>query len=321
MRRSCAGLFLTFLIILAVVAKPETGGAQDPQHSAEIVLGLRLFFDPRLSGDNQTSCASCHIPSLAFTDGRPVAIGRNGRALSRNTPTLLQSANNTSQFWDGRVRTLEEQALEPISHSDEMNQDLEHLVPELEKDPDYPRLFQEAFGTPITLKGVAEAIADFERTLLARSSPFDRYLTGDRSAISGEAVRGMEIFQTKGQCAFCHKGLDFTDHEFHNIGVPESNPQNPDLGRYLVTKKKEDRGAFKTPMLRNIAQTAPYMHNGSIKTLEDVVVFYNKGGGKNSNLDPAMQRLGLSETEQQNLVAFMKALSGRIPAITPPEFR
>lgn len=320
MKRSCAGLFLTYLI-LAVLGIPEPGNAQELQHNAKIALGLRLFFDSRLSGDNQTSCASCHIPALAFTDGKPVAIDSNGRALRRNTPTLLQSANNTSQFWDGRVRTLEEQVFEPIRHPDEMNQNLDVLPAELAEDPDYVNLFEEAFGSPITLQGISSAIAAFERTLLSRNSLFDRYLTGERTAISAEARRGMNIFQMKGQCGSCHKGLDFTDHAFHNLGVSEPNPQQPDLGRYLVTKNEADRGAFKTPTLRNIAQTAPYMHNGSLKTLEEVVTFYNKGGGKNPRLDPAMTPLGLTQQEQKDLVAFLITLTGKLPAITPPEFK
>ncbi len=320
MKRSCAGWLLIYLI-LALLGLPEPGRAQNRQHTAKIALGLRLFFDPRLSGDNHMSCASCHIPDRAFTDGKPVAIGRNGRALRRNTPSLIQSANNTSQFWDGRVRTLEEQALVPVGQPDEMNQNLDHLAAELESDPEYVKLFQEAFGSSVSLTGISAAIAVFERTILSRNSPFERYLAGDRTAISEEARRGMDIFQTKGQCAFCHKGLDFTDHEFHNLGVPETDREQPDLGRYLVTKKEADRGAFKTPTLRNIAQTAPYTHNGTLKTLEEVVSFYNKGGGKNPNRDPAVIPLGLTRQEQQELVAFLKTLTGRLPAITPPEFK
>jgi len=320
MKRSCAGLLLTYLI-LAAPGGPEQSRAQDLPHKAKISLGLRLFFDPRLSGDNRMSCASCHIPALAFTDGRPVAVGSNGRALSRNTPTLIQSAHNTSQFWDGRVRTLEEQVFEPIRHPDEMNQNLDVLQAELAEDPDYVNLFEEAFGSPITLQGISAAIAAFERTLLSRNSPFDRYLTGERTAISPEARRGMDIFQIKAQCGSCHKGLDFTDHEFHNLGVAEPDSQQPDLGRYLVTKLEPERGAFKTPTLRNIAQTAPYMHNGTLKTLEEVVAFYNKGGGKNPHLDPAMTPLELSQQEQKDLVAFLITLTGRLPTITPPEFK
>jgi cytochrome c peroxidase len=320
MKRPCAGLFLTCLI-LSVLGIPEPSNTQELQHNAKIALGLRLFFDPRLSGNNQTSCASCHIPDLAFTDGRPVAIGGNGRALQRNTPTLIQSANNTSQFWDGRVRTLEEQVLEPVRHPDEMNQNLDHLIAELERDPDYGKRFQDAFGTSITVQGISAAIAAFERTLLSRNSPFDRYLTGERTAISAEARRGMNLFQMKGQCGSCHKGLDFTDHAFHNLGVSEPNPRQPDLGRYLVTKNDDDRGAFKTPTLRNIAQTAPYMHNGTLKTLVEVVSFYNKGGGKNPRLDPAMTPLGLTQQEQKDLVAFLITLTGKLPAVTPPRFK
>ena len=320
MKRWCAGLLLTCMIILAALEKPVTGRAQDLRHNAKIALGSRLFFDPRLSGDNRMSCAGCHIPELAFTDGRPVAIGRDGRRLSRNTPTLLQSANNKSQFWDGRVRTLEDQVLEPIRRSDEMNQNLDDLTAKLSTDPEYVNLFQEAFGSPITLQGIAAAVAAFERTLLSRNSPFDRYLAGDRAAISAETQRGMTIFQTKGGCASCHEGLDFTDHKFHNLGVPERDPLHPDPGRYLVTNNEADRGAFKTPTLRNIAQTAPYMHNGIFKTLEEVVAFYNNGGGKNPHLDDAMTPIGLTRQEQQNLVAFLKSLTGKLPTIIPPTF-
>ncbi|MBI3609960.1 MAG: c-type cytochrome [Nitrospirae bacterium] len=320
MRQPSAG-WLLLSLALAIPACPEWSEAQDFQYNAKIALGLRLFFDPRLSGDNRMSCAGCHIPALAFTDGRSVAIGSNDQKLTRNTPTLLQAADSTSQFWDGRVRTLEDQVLEPVRRPDEMNQDLDQLVVKLGKDPEYARLFEEAFGSPVTLKGISEAVAAFERTILSHNSPFDRYLAGDRAAISPEAQRGMEIFQTKGRCAFCHKGLDFTDREFHNLGVPEPNPKQPDLGRYLVTKNENDRGAFKTPTLRNIAQTAPYMHNGTLKTLEEVAAFYNKGGGKNSHLDKAMTPLGLTRQEQQDLVSFLKTLTGRLPVMTPPEFK
>jgi cytochrome c peroxidase len=320
MKQTCIGWLLIGLI-LGLLGMPEPGRAQDRQHNSEIALGLRLFFDPRLSGDNRRSCASCHIPALAYTDGKPVAIGNNGQALRRNTPTLIQSANNASQFWDGRVRTLEEQALVPVGQPGEMNQDLDLLPAELQRDPEYVRLFQEAFGAGVSLTGISAAIAAFERTLLSRNSPFDRYLTGERTAISAEARRGMDIFQMKAQCGTCHKGLDFTDHEFHNLGVPEPNSKQPDLGRYLVTKLESERGAFKTPTLRNITQTAPYMHNGTFETLEEVMTFYNKGGGKNPHLDSAMKPLGLSEQEQQDLVAFLKTLTGKLPNITPPEFK
>lgn len=305
---------LAFLILF----QPGPGSAQQTAHEAKVALGLRLFFDPRLSGDNRLSCAGCHIPERAYTDGKARAVGKNGRVLARNTPTLLHSVNSKNLFWDGRVRTLEEQVREPLRHPDEMDQDLEELVVEVGRDPEYVGLFQKAFGSTVNLQGIASAIAAFERTLLTQNSPFDRFLTGDRNAIGPEARRGMGIFQTKGQCAFCHTGLDFTDHEFHNLGVPETDPKNPDLGRYLVTRRKQDRGAFKTPTLRNIAQTAPYMHNGVFGALEEVVAFYNQGGGRNANRDPAMIPLKLTREEQQDLAAFLKTLTGQLPTVTSP---
>ncbi len=314
-----AGLSL-FLLAINHVAGPLPAGGGSTPSEVRAQLGLRLFFDSRLSGNNKMSCADCHIPERAFTDGRRRAVGSRGTVLRRNTPTLIQSVNRKNQFWDGRVQTLEEQALEPLRNPDEMDQDPNQLIGELKSDPEYVRLFRESFGSEISLPRVAEAIAAFERTLISQNSPFDQYMMGNREAISLEAVKGMGIFQGKGKCALCHSGLDFTDDLFHNIGVSESDPGKADLGRYHVTRKKADRGAFKTPTLRNVDLTGPYMHNGSMETLDEVAAFYNKGGGKNSHRDELIAPLGLSKSEERALVAFLKSLTGTLPRVIPPRF-
>lgn len=284
----------------------------NPITDAKVELGKKLFFDPRLSGNNWISCATCHNPSMGFTDGLPRMLGGpSAKEGGRNTPTIINSAYNLSQFWDGRAATLEEQALGPILNPDEMNAGtLDALVKELSEIPGYVNAFKEVFGTGVTAEGIAKAIATFERTIIFADSPFDRYVLGEEDAMSDAAKRGMELFLGKAECILCHNGPNFTDNQFHNIGVPAAGPLKEDLGRYNVTKKEADKGAFKTPTLRNITETGPYMHNGFFPTLFEVVQFYNGGGGRTENKSPLIHALHLTPQEVKDLIEFMKALTG-----------
>jgi len=314
---------LFFLSLVFHTLSASESRALDRQ--AQILLGTQLFFDPRLSKDDTMSCATCHDPALWFTDGKPLAVGNHGTTLSRHTPTLMDVAGNTVFFWDGRAPTLEKQILMVLENPGEMNMDLNRLAEKLNGVPGYAEQFQDIYGTPVTIRGLTRAIAAFEKTLVSRNAPFDRYLAGRKEAMSGPAIRGMELFQEKARCAFCHKGFTFTDSEFHNLGVPSrqsAGGKRPaidnDVGRFSVTGRTEDRGAFKTPTLRNVAETAPYMHNGVFATLEEVVEFYDAGGGNDPNLDTLMKPLQLTAVEKDDLVEFLKSLTGETDPLTPP---
>lgn len=274
-------------------------------------LGRRLFFDTRLSRDGTVSCASCHLPDRAFSDGQAIAVGIDDRTGRRNAPTLLNRAYVRSQFWDGRAASLEEQALAPMTNPSELDNTHEEIVRRLESDENYRRQFREAFGVDeIKIEHVAQAIAGFERTLLSGNSAFDRFeLLGEARALSKSARRGMELFRGKARCHLCHERSLFTDDLFHNTGVSWGK-QPVDLGRYEITKHEHDQAAFRTPSLRDVAYTAPYMHDGSLETLEDVLEFYNKGGNPNPYLDPAIRPLDLTDREEEDLVDFLKSLSG-----------
>lgn len=310
-------------------------------------LGERLFHDKRFSADGTISCASCHKPELAFTDGLAVAEGIRGQKGTRNAPTVVNAAYYSTQFWDGRRPSLETQALDPFVNPIEHG--LESHAPILDvirKDPQYREAFGKVFGIApeeITIDHVVKAIAAFERTVVSGDSPFDRYLYGgDKSALSASAVRGLKIFRTKGRCVDCHKieqtSATFTDNDFHNLGVGfqriapklhdivakfrEAKSRGADLdesvltrsevselGRFAVTGRISDLGRFKTPTLRNVAVTAPYMHDGSQKTLEEVVEFYDKGGEANDFLDGGIRPLNLTEQEKKDLVEFLRSLT------------
>lgn len=278
----------------------------------KIALGRELYFDPRLSANGTVSCASCHNPTLAFTDGQSASVGIMGQIGRRSAPTIINRVFSKAQFWDGRASSLEEQAKGPIVNPIEMgNKDYDEVVKRLRDTKGYRERFDKAFGTEkFTIEQVAKTIASFERTVVSGNSPFDKFESGgDDKAISESAKRGLDIFRDKGRCSACHAGFNFTDEKFHNIGAGMDKP-NPDLGRYDQTKKEEDKGAFKTPTLREIARTSPYLHDGSLKTLEEVVEFYNKGGIKNPNLDKEMKPLNLNEEEKRDLVEFLKTLNG-----------
>ena len=293
--------------------------ADNPMTVEKVALGRQLYFDPRLSKDNTVSCATCHDPTRGWTDQLAVSTGVGGKQGTRSSPTVLNTAYQTFQFWDGRAGSLEEQALGPIENPVEMAESLDNVVQKLSAVPAYRAQFAAVFGTDVTRDGIAKAIAAFERTALAGNSRWDQYEAGDKSAMSAAEVRGLELFRTKANCNACHAGFNMTDDVFHNIGTGMVK-QQPDLGRHLVTKQDKDRGAFKTPTLRDITRTAPYLHDGSEPTLESVVEYYNKGGFANPWLDVQMKPLNLTDSEKQDLVAFLKALDSQPPLeIAPPD--
>ena len=279
---------------------------KDNQPTAEkISLGKQLYFDGRLSKDNTVSCASCHAPDKGFSNGERFATGVGGAKGGRSAPSVINAAYYDQQFWDGRMNTLEEQALGPIQNPIEMAMTLDAVVLKLNKIDGYKQQFQKVFGTDVNSAGIAKAIAAYERTVLSGDAPFDKFQAGDKKALSDEAQRGMKLFFGKARCSACHTGPNFSDNGYHNLGVG-MDAKEPDIGREAVSKLVGDRGAFKTPMLREIAKTAPYMHDGSLKTLADVIEHYNKAGIANEWLDEEMVPLNLTATEKADLVTFMK---------------
>jgi cytochrome c peroxidase len=299
---------------------PIVWPADNPYSPQKAELGRLLYFDPRLSADGAVSCASCHEPKFAFTDGAAVSTGIKGQKGGRSAPTIINHAYSLAQFWDGRAATLELQAVGPMANSIEMGNTHEGVVKTLKAIPGYRVLFARAFGTEdFTIDQAAKAIATFERTILSGNAPYDRYKAGNKSAMTLQQIHGMSVFLDKAKCDQCHEGVNFTSNMYANLGVGTDKPQ-PDEGRYLVTKDPKDWGAFKTPTLREIEHTAPYMHDGSLKTLEEVVDFYDKGGIANTNKDDRIKKLNLTDTDKKDLVAFLKALSGEgWQQIKPPQ--
>jgi cytochrome c peroxidase len=301
------GLLLVLLVALGagdkVVLKAPLGldlhmpvPEWNPLTREKIALGRRLFFDRRLSRDGSLSCATCHDPSRAFADGRPVARGINASEGVRNTPALINRGYGRLFFWDGRAQSLERQALQPITSPRELGL----TVAELER------------RTGLTAVEVTGALASYVRTIRSGESRFDQYAAGQRNAFTALEKSGLEIFRGKGGCAACHVGPSFTDEQFHNTGVAWRNGQLLDQGRFAVSGIDRDRGAFKTPTLREIARTAPYMHDGSLATLEDVIDFYSGGGRPNPYLDPEMRPRDFTAEERRALTAFLRALNGRV---------
>lgn len=282
-----------------------------------VELGRALFFDPRLSGSGMISCATCHNPALGWADGQPTAVGHLSKRLGRSTPTIINTAYNTIQMWDGRKATLEDQALGPIGDPNEMALPIPQMVERLSAIDGYRPMFERAYpGLGISAETVAKAIASFERTVVSSTSPFDRWRAGDTTAVSEAAKRGFEVFNGKGNCVACHQGFNFTDNGFHNIGIRSEGDTE---GRFAHRKVKVLKGAFKTPTLREIELTAPYMRNGMYATLEEVVEHYDRGGDDKSNLSPNMKALGLDAQAKTDLVAFMKTLTGAPMAIVLPQ--
>ncbi len=282
-------------------------------------LGKMLYFDPRLSGSNWISCATCHNPGLGWSDGLPRSLGNGQKELGRHAPTVINSGYFELQMWDGRAKSLEEQASGPIAAPDEMNQNFDELVRELKALPGYVNRFDAVFGKDsLTVDNIAKAIATFERSIVSKNSSYDKYWAGDKSAMSASAVNGMELFFGKAKCSICHNGPAFTDSGFHNIGVSAAGPLKSDLGRYNESKDDFDKGAFKTPGLRDITKSAPYMHNGTVATLTDVINLYDYGGNTKENLSPFITPLELSSQEKKDLVEFLKALDGEPILVTLP---
>ena len=302
----------------------------NPPTEETIALGRRLYYDPGLSADGTVSCATCHAPDLSFRDGKALSNGVAGQLGSRRAPTVVNAAYNTLQFWDGRASSLEKQAEGPLTNPVEMGNTLEGVVNYVRSDPKYRALFARAWGTKeITIDLVTRSIASFERTVVIGNSPFDRfYYRGDKKALSPAGQRGLKLFlnQKKGNCSVCHvigrRYALFTDNKFHNIGVgADTWGTFEDVGRYVQTKSASDMGAFKTPTLRNIAKTAPYMHDGSLATLKDVVDHYVGGGTSNPHLDKEIHALAfLTFNERADLKAFLESLTGTLPPnVGPPE--
>ena len=320
----------------------------NPVTAAKVELGRKLFFDPRMSADGNISCATCHDPARAFTDGKRVAEGIGGRTGARNSPTLLNSMFNASQFWDGRAGSLEEQAKMPLVNPDEMGNDShEQVVARLAASPEYVKEFRDAFSAGPTIDLFARAIASFERSLVSGNSPLDRYLAGDVNALSDSARNGLMLFRSKARCGVCHSFNQafaafatfpfLTDMNYRNTGVAanylEFDPlarqamtaardesgaaraelarrqRGSELGRFVVSGNVLDIGAFRTPSLRNVELTAPYFHDGSVATLADVVRFYVKGGIANATRDWQLEPVALDESEQRDLVEFLKSLT------------
>ncbi len=305
-----------------------------------VVLGQALFFDRRLSGDSTMNCAVCHIPAEGFANGQPLSPAYPTTKHWRHSQGLINAAYLERLFWDGRAESLEEQAVGPIESPFEMNLNLDYLVARLREEPAYRKAFQAAFGAEVTRERILAALAAFERTLVVNDSPFDRYLAGDRQALGDKALQGAGIFYgSRGGCARCHAGPLLSDQKFHNLGVPESQellndplrratrnfflytmkvePMERDPGRYAVTRNRADMGAFRTPPLRQVAQTAPYMHNGALGTLEDVIDFFDRGGGDDPGKSPLLQPLHLTAGEKEALKIFLESLSGTLPSAKP----
>src|SRR5262245_28389387 len=303
--------------------------ADNPGTPEKVALGRLLYFDPVLSGANDISCASCHHPDLGFTDGRGLAMGKGGHGVGparaggaeirRGAPTIWNAAYNHRQFWDGRAADLEEQARGPITSSDEMDQKPEALVAELKAIPEYVRLFDEAFGgtagSAVTFDNVTRSIAAFERTLVSDRSRFDRYAAGDPAALSPQERRGLALFRSlKTRCFECHGFPTFASADFKVIGVPDLPGHAPDRGRAETGAGAAYERAFKVPTLRNVARTAPYMHNGTFRTLDEVLDFYSKGGGRGAGLtlanqDDKIREFPLTASEKADIIAFLGALT------------
>ena len=279
---------------------------ENPITAEKIALGRRLFFERRLSRDGRTACASCHEPARAFADGRRLPVGVHRRVGRRNAPSLLNRAYGTRFFWDGRAATLEDQVRMALAGERDLDLPPVDAAGRLTNDRAYSAAFRAAFDAPVSPDGLVQALATFVRVQLSAASGFDRFAAGDRAALSAQARQGFDLFNGKARCGRCHAGPLFSDEEFRNTGVNWGQ----DLGRFEVTRQPDDRGRFKTPSLRNVALTAPYMHDGSLATLDVVIDFYDRGAGTNPNLDDQIRPLALSREERQALVAFLRALTG-----------
>ena len=305
--------------------------ADNPRTPPKIELGRMLFFDPRLSGSGQLACASCHEPDLAWSDGRAVSFGHNRTQLTRNAPSLLNAGLRASFFWDGRAASLEQQARDVLSNPDEMHSSEETLVEHLQLIPEYRRRFADVFGDEqVTMPRTAQALAAFERTIVGGSSRFDYFLNGKVNALKDDELAGLQLFRTQARCMNCHHGPLLTDDKFHNIGVSKYGRPFADLGRYQVTKDPADVGAFRTPSLRNLNKTGPYMHSGMF-ILDELVVLYNGGmphprRNDKQQDDPLfpttsqlLKPLNFNEQDFTDLKAFLSTLSEPPRRVLPPK--
>lgn len=329
--------------VLEPVELPE----DNPFTEAKSELGRFLFFDPRLSANSAVSCASCHQPDRGWADALPLNFGYAGSVHWRNTPTVINSAYHPKLDWDGKALRLDIQAQGAMKGALAQNMDPVLVEERLRQIPEYVRRFAEVFGPGGPwFEDASRALAVFQSTLVSRNAPFDRFMEGDDSALSESAQRGLKLFTTTAGCSACHRGRLFTDEDFHALGVPAPDdfsddpvrqitfryqlrsrgaPEEvyrtatDDPGLYLVTKSQTDIGQFRTPMLRELGYTAPYMHNGAFETLEQVIAFYDAGGGVSPNLDPLLRPLGLSDRDKQDLVAFLQSLTGDPIVVEAPE--
>ena len=288
--------------------RPPPVPDDNPMSDAKVELGRMLYYDPRLSGNGTISCATCHNPALGWADGLAKGIGINGTKLGRSSPTVLNAAYYETQFWDGRAPSLEEQAKGPILSAGEMGGSAEGAVKTVAAIPGYVERFQKVFAGEVTFDRIAKAIAAFERTAVDLDSPFDRWARGDEKAMTDAQKRGFEVFTGKGRCATCHSGPNFADKRYHNIALEDG-----DEGRSAVSKDPKEKGAFRTPTLRNVALTGPYMHNGSLKTLRQVIDHYEKTSNEKDK-HPLMSIFNLpfklDDAEKADLEAFLHALTG-----------
>ncbi len=282
----------------------------NPLTAEKVALGGRLFSDPILSADQTIACSSCHDPERAFTDDRPKAVGVFGRVGSRRVPKLVNRGYGRSFFWDGRIPSLEEQVLQPVVNSLEMDLSLAEAETRLRADAGYAAEFMAVFGQAPDRNVLAMALASYVRTILSGDSRYDRYIAGAAGALNEQERLGLEVFRTKGNCVTCHLGPNLTDERFHNTGIGYEDGRFVDDGRFSVTGRPRDRGAFKTPTLRDVALTAPYMHDGSLQTLQRVIEDYDRGGTPNPYLDPEIRKLNLSDAEKDSLEAFLRTLTG-----------
>ena len=308
--------FISSLLVLAGIATAASSFPQmlypkdNLQSPEKIELGRQLFYDKRLSRDETISCESCHLQKFAFSDGgKRVSKGIAGLEGTRNAPSLGNIGYRKSFFWEGGAKSLELQAVGPITAHDEMGMEPSDLVMRLNAIPEYSNAFKNVFDDGITMQNVTRALSSFERTLVTNSSAFDAYRAGDEKALNASALRGMDLFfGERGDCFHCHGGFNFTDESLHNTGIALTYK---DVGLARISKEPVDVGAFKTPSLRNVTLTAPYMHDGSMKSLQVVLEHYNRGGQAHLNRDPLMRPLKLSKQELSDLIAFLSSLTDK----------
>ncbi len=292
----------------------------NPMTAEKVELGKMLYFDKRLSKDGTISCATCHDPAKGWAEHTPTSTGIGGAVGGANSPSVANAVYGKTQFWDGRAASLEEQALGPIENEIEMGHNLDELVPQLNEIAGYKEQFQKVFGTDVTEEGIAKAIAAFERTVLCGNSAYDKFQAGDEAALTDVQKKGMQLFKDL-KCSTCHSGEMFSGYRYYNAGIGMGK-ETPDEGRKAVTKDDGDLGKFRVPSLRNVADTAPYFHDGSCATLEEAVKIMATGGVANDNLSSVLKQIGeqnVSEEDQAAIVEFLKALSGEMPSVEVPE--